>query len=154
MLNAKKTLLYMTCRKLCSIPEVGNPGRVCRTDSVPTYGLSKHILLSCGGGGGVVGSRDKQLLKHVVEWSDAKGTICCLAIRHHPHKDWAVANVEQIKAWANHQQKWWSALHDPRCASQQPTQAGFILLTSCCVTAVLALHWKQHFPARTELPAL
>lgn len=103
---------------------------------------------------GGVGGRDRQLLKHVVKWSDAEGTICCLAIKHHPHKDWAVANVKEIKATANHQQKWWSTLHDPRCTSMQPTQAGFIPLTSHCVTAALALHWNQRFPARTSLSAV
>lgn len=152
MLNATSTLLHMTCRKLCSLPEGGNWEHACRSDGVPPYGLSKCILLSCGGED--VGGRDTQLFKHVVEWSDAKGTICCLAIKHHPHKDWAVANVTKIKATANHQQKWWSTLHDPRCTSQQPTQAGFILLTSRCVTAVLALRWNQHFPAQTYLSAL
>lgn len=84
---------------------------------------------------GEVGGRDAQLLKHVVEWSDAKGTICCLAIKRHPHKDWAVANVKEIKATVNHQQKWWSTLRDPHSTSNQPTQTGFILLTGHCISA-------------------
>lgn len=49
-----------------------------------------------------------QLLKHAVEWSDAEETICCPAIKRHPHKDGAVANVKEIKATANHRQKRWS----------------------------------------------
>lgn len=113
-----------------------------------------------------VGGRDMQLLKHIVEWSDAKGTICCLAIKHHPHKDWAVANVKEIKATANHQQKWWSTLHDPRCTSQQPTQAGFILLTSpaslqcwhCTGTSISqhgpiyqpCNHWMENFKLKNK----
>lgn len=138
--------MQRTPLKLRSTPEGGNSEHVCRRDSVPTYGLSKWILLSCGGGGGGgCWGQGHTVVKHVVEWCDS---ICCLAIKHHPHQDWAAANVKEIKATANHQQKWWSTLHDPRCTSQQPTQAGFILLTSCCVTAVLALHWNQHFPAR------
>lgn len=63
-------------------------------------------------GGGGVGGRDKQMLKHVVEWSDATGTICCLAIKCHPHTDWAVANVKKIKATAEVMiSTRWSTLH-------------------------------------------
>ena len=67
-----------------------------------------------------------RLLKHAVEWSDAKGTICCLAIKHHPHTDRAVANVKEIKATANHRQKWWSTRRDPRCTSIQPAHSIWI----------------------------
>ena len=67
---------------------------------------------------GEVGGRDPPLLKHVVvEWSDAKETICCLAIKHHPHEDGAVANVKEIKATVNQPpaevmiNATWSTLH-------------------------------------------
>lgn len=66
------------------------------------------------------------LPKHVVEWCDAEGTICCLAIKRHPHRDRAAANVKEIKARAKHRQEWWSTPCDPRCISKQPTRSGFI----------------------------
>lgn len=149
MLNAKNTLFNMTCRNLCWVEPVSTHV----AEMVCQLMACQNVFFSAVEGR-EVGGRDAQLLKHVVEWCDAKGTICCLAIKHHPHKDWAVANVKEIKATANHQQKWWSTPHDPRCTSQQPTQAGFILLTSRCVTAVLALHWNQRLPARTDPSAL
>lgn len=85
------------------------------------------------------------LPKHVVEWCDAEGTICCLAIKRHPHRDRDAANVKEIKARAKHQQERWSTPCDPHCISKQPTRSGFIyyiLVASRlqCSAAGLAKH--------------
>ena len=157
--NARSTSVHFPCSSLNSLPEARNSGHARSTDSVPTYGLSKCILLSCREKL-VAGCTHKhttththththtRLLKHAVEWSDAKGTICCLAIKHHPHTDRAVANVKEIKATANHRQKRWSTLRDPRRTSSQPASPLNLDLCSPLDAAVpdctrASSHWHR-----------
>lgn len=83
------------------------------------------------------------LPKHVVEWCDAEGTICCLAIKRHPHRDRAAANVKEIKARAKHRQEWWSTPCDARCISKQPTRSGFIYY----IPLTSRLQWSTAGPA-------